>query len=191
MNKKSRPAKSVLAEYLFVVLMAVSVAFIFRSTVAQSYWIPSESMEKTLLVGDHLFAEKISKRLRTPERGEILVFQNPQDKKVNYIKRVIGLPGETLEILGSDVYINGKLLDEPYVNTGAYLPFEISYYRFGPVVIPEGHVFMMGDNRFNSSDSRVWGPLDIKLINGRAIFVYWSWKDKSYSVRWDRLGKLL
>lgn len=179
--------KNIAKEYLFTILLAVAFAFVFRATVAQSYEIPSASMMNTLHVGDHLTVEKISKRFRSPERGEIIVFQSPVDPEITMIKRVIALPGETIEMMGNRVYIDGELLIEPYaIHEGVA---RISHSE--PYTVPEGHLFMMGDNRNNSADSRYWGPLDMKLVDGKAIIVHWSWIEDTYGVRWSRIGKLL
>lgn len=170
------------------ILAAVALALFVRAYIAQAYHIPSESMENTLLVGDHIIVEKISPRFAPPERGDIVVFKSPHGGKT-LIKRVIGLPGERLEIKNNTVYIGGEPLAEPYVH------FERTFFStmrdFGPLTVPAGHVFALGDNRNNSGDSRVFGPVDLGLIVGKAIVVHWSWLNDSYGVRWDRLGKAI
>ncbi|MEA3506152.1 MAG: signal peptidase I [Elusimicrobiota bacterium] len=176
-------------------LWAVVMALFIMSFIIQAFKIPSGSMEDTLLIGDHLFVNKFiyglrmpynkEKRVLTfkkPKRRDIVVFEYPLDTSKDYIKRCIGLPGETIEIKDKQVYINGEKLDEPYVyhndpNTypnGPYLPTNLKKRdNFGPVIIPRGEYFMMGDNRDFSSDSRVWGPLPHKYIKGEALVVYW------------------
>ncbi len=191
-HKTDGPARTHTArDYFITIFIAFILAFFIRTYIAQAYEIPSESMENTLKVGDKMFVEKVSGYFGAPERGAILVFKNPYGKGPDFVKRVIGLPGETLLLKHETVYINGAPLDEPYA---VYRPNVFADHeggRFGPVTIPDGHVFMMGDNRNNSADSRVWGPLDLSMVIGKAMVIHWSWKENSYAVRWDRLGKLL
>ncbi len=203
-------------EYLEAFAIALILAFLIREVVVQAYKIPSGSMLDTLQIGDHLLVNKMSYGIKipnelpfvrtklfpnyrffakTPQRGDIIVFQYPEDPSRDFIKRVIGLPGETIEIKHQVVYINGKPLQEgSYVrHIDAPLAAPYSYPRddYGPYTIPEGHVFMMGDNRENSQDSRFWGALDINLIRGKAMFFYWSWDEQSESVRWERIGNAI
>ncbi len=174
-------------ELIKAAVIAVLLALFIRTFVVQAFKIPSESMLHTLLVGDHLLVNKMAYYFGEPERGDIIVFQYPKDDSRDFVKRVVGLPGETLEVKGNNVFINGKPLNEPYaIYQGAS-----SGYHFGPVKIAEGNLFMMGDNRDNSQDSRVWGTLDMKKIHGKAFIIHWSWKNNSYNVRLNRLGKLL
>jgi len=178
-------------EYFKAGVVAVFLALFIRTYVAQAFKIPSESMMNTLLVGDHLLVNKMVYRFWEPERGDIIVFQYPEDPDRDFVKRVIGLPGERVEMKGNTVYINGEPLDEPYA-VYKRSPFRSgSRYHFGPITVPEGHLFMMGDNRNNSQDSRVWGPLDVELIHGKAFLIHWSWKSSHWAVRWNRVGKLL
>ena len=179
-------------EYVKAAVVAVILAFFIRTFVAQAFKIPSESMVETLLVGDHLLVNKLIYRFGSPQRGDIIVFEYPNDTTRDFVKRAIGLPGETLEVRGKTVYINGKPLDEKYTRFEEN-PFSSSGpdYYFGPVKIPDGHLFMMGDNRNNSQDSRVWGMLDMRLVHGKAFIIHWSWDGDTYGVRWDRVGKLL
>jgi signal peptidase I len=173
----------------------VVIALLIRACLIEPFKIPSESMVPTLRIGDHLLVSKISYGLRlplmvnsytmwgTPERNDIVVFTRPDEPQttekdesdINLIKRVVGLPGETIEVHHGRVIINGQKLDEPFIRLdGSELDGRSD---FPPTVIPEGHVFLMGDNRNNSLDSRVWEYhfLDIRRIKGRALFIYWSW----------------
>ncbi|MFQ5482950.1 MAG: signal peptidase I, partial [Nitrospinaceae bacterium] len=134
-----------------------------------------------------------------PQRYDIIVFKYPRDESRDFIKRVIGLPGETIEVRRQEVFINGKKLDDPAANhtiPPSSAPDD-PRHNLAPVRIPEGHVFVLGDNRENSQDSRYWGVLDIRKIRGKAQRIYWSWKAKPEmcwicgSVRWDRLGQAL
>lgn len=166
----------------------VAIAFVLaigvHAAVAEARFIPSESMVPTLAVGDRLIIEKVSPRFTTPHRGEILVFYPPNNPPseggpalrlvrwlgftpdVAYIKRAIGLPGETIAIHDGQVWIDGKALVEPYVN-------EPPTYTMDPVTIPADHLFMLGDNRNNSQDSHVWGPLPLANVIGQAAVRFW------------------
>jgi len=174
-------------EYLKAAVIALVLALLIRTFIVQAYKIPSESMLQTLQVGDHLLVNKMVYLFSKPERGDIIVFKYPRDPKRDFVKRVIGLPGETLKMAHNTIYINGKPLVEPY----AIYQDRFAGYSFGPVTIAPGHLFMMGDNRDNSQDSRVWGALDTHNIRGKAFIVHWSWKRDTFGVRWGRVGKLL
>lgn len=175
---------------LFIILI---VAIIIRATIVEAFKIPSASMVPTLQIGDHIFVWKLSYGLRIPfvqkmiyrfdqpERGDVVVFTRPDDPATkenepdtNIIKRVIGLPGETVEVKGTTVYINNKPIVEPYARwkEGGLIEGE-----FGPQVVPAGKIFLMGDNRDYSKDSRFWNDhyLPLENIKGRAFLIYWSW----------------
>ncbi len=184
--------KSTLREYFESIVIAVILALFVRTWVVQAFKIPTGSMENNLLVGDHLLVNKFvfgptATRLerallpiKDVHRGDVIVFKYPEDPERDFVKRVIGLPGETLEIREKKVYINGKPLDEPYVHflqpAGAYGEFAAYDVRerYGPVTVPAGQYFMMGDNRDNSQDSRYWGFLPREYIKGKALLIYWS-----------------
>jgi len=193
--------KSTIREYAEAAVIAVLLALFIRTFVVQAFKIPSGSMEPTLMVGDHILVNKfiygvkipfIRKTLipiSSPKRNDVIVFIYPVDKSKDFIKRVIGLPGEKIEIIGRKIYINGTLLDDKY---GFYSSQEearigkpLRPYRFGPVIVPEGHVFVMGDNRDHSYDSRFWGFVPIDSIKGKAFIIYWSWP------HWQRLFHLI
>jgi signal peptidase I len=198
--------KSTLREYAESILVAVILALFVRTFVFQAFKIPTGSMKPNLLVGDHLIVNKfifaptaspIERALlpmREIRRGDIIVFKFPEEPERDFIKRVIGLPGETIELRKKRVYINDSLLDEPYVHflvppgeeEGGEFDLRV---RYGPVTVPEGHYFMMGDNRDNSEDSRYWGFLPKEYVKGRAVFVYFSFGEESglSSVRWNRI----
>lgn len=179
-------------EYIKAGIVALALALFIRAFVAQAFKIPSESMVPALLVGDHLLVNKIVYRIWEPERGDIIVFEYPNDPSRDFVKRAIGLPGEVVEMKGDTVYINGQPLKEPYAFYEKTHPFaDMDNYEWGPVKVPEGHLLMLGDNRNNSQDSRVWGPLEMSKIHGKAFIVHWSWKEGGFGVRWDRVGKLL
>ncbi len=185
--------KSTIREYFESIVIAVILALFVRTWVVQAFKIPTGSMENNLLIGDHLLVnkfvfgpsgslERALLPMREPRRGDIIVFKFPNDPQRDFIKRVIGLPGETLELRDKKVYINGQPLDEPYVHFLETTPDaqEVTSLemreRFGPVRIPDAKYFMMGDNRDNSQDSRYWGVLPREYIKGRALMIYWSYE---------------
>jgi signal peptidase I len=173
---------------------AVGLAFILRLFVVQAFTIPSGSMLPTLQVGDYILVNKFIYHFRPVERGDIVVFRSPEDPSRDYIKRVIGLPGETVYIKEGRVFIDGKPLDEPYTfrqSQSRWARWSVSPPSWGPRVVPPGHYFLLGDNRSNSRDSRVWGFLEGSLIRGKAFIIYFSWDGEAGTIRWSRLGKLL
>lgn len=188
--------KALLWDYAKAIITALVFAYIFRATIAGSYEIPSESMVPALQVGDRLLVDKLAYRFRNPARGDIIVFKYPKDPSRDFIKRIIALPGETLEIRNRVVYIGGvPLADSMFVyhSDPAWqrVPVRDDY---GPVIVPPDAYFMMGDNRENSADSRVWGFLNRDMVVGRAFVIYWSRNPETAfprEIRWDRFGKLL
>jgi len=198
--------KSVVREYAEAILIAVVLALFIRTFIVQAFKIPSGSMEDTLLVGDHLLVNKfiygikipfINKNIidiTDPKRGDIVVFRYPEDKNKDFIKRVIGVGGDKIEVKKKQVYVNDEPINEPYAEFKAG---ETSFFgfqkgrNFGPFDVPEGEVFVMGDNRDNSHDSRFWGTVDISEIKGKAFILYWSWDRGNSSVRFGRLGNLI
>jgi signal peptidase I len=205
-------AKSTVREYVESVIVAVILALFIRTFVVQAYKIPTGSMENNLLIGDHLLVnkfivgptlsslERTLLPIATIKRGDVLVFKYPEDPGRDFIKRVIGLPGETLELRDKKVSINGKPLDEPYVHflepPGLSSPFrEVTSYdvreRYGPVTVPADHYFVMGDNRDNSQDSRYWGFLPRDYIKGKAVVIYWSYDSGSEDYHEETTGETL
>ncbi|MEE9138812.1 MAG: signal peptidase I [candidate division NC10 bacterium] len=198
--------KSVAREWLEALAVAVLLALFIRTFVVQAFKIPSGSMIPTLLVGDHILVNKFIYGVRipvldtwivgpwVPERQDIIVFKYPHDESRDFIKRVIGLPGDVVEVRGKRVYINEKPLDESYLvhadpamrgNPGSPGDF------YGPITVPEDKLFVLGDNRDHSQDSRFWGFLDIHKVEGEAFIIYWSWDSQEGGPRWNRLGKLI
>jgi signal peptidase I len=200
-----------LSEYLESLLVTVILALFATTFILQAFKIPSPSMESTLLVGDHLLVNKFifgghgawyEKILpyRSLERGDIIVFKYPYQDHTHYVKRVIGLPGDHLKLVDQRVFVNGKLLNEPYVVHDPSAPYDPLNYAFPPlgsqlysspvvpewareikkhiqgdeIVVPPDHYFAMGDNRDHSSDSRYWGFVDREAIMGRPFLIYWS-----------------
>ena len=169
---RRRRRKRSIVEWILVLLVAVLVAIGMRAFVVQTFWIPSGSMEPTLNVNDRVLVDKLSYHLHAVHRGDIVVFTKPPGEVLgpginDLVKRVIGLPGETISAHGGQVYINGKLLAEPW------LPKGVVTGNFSPVHIPQGYYFVMGDNRPFSSDSRVFGPISGSLIVGRVVMRIW------------------
>ncbi|MCD6490209.1 MAG: signal peptidase I [Thermodesulfobacterium sp.] len=188
------------------ILIALVFALFIRAFIVQAYKIPSGSMIPTLLIGDYLLVNKLAYGIRNPikndfiyfrklpERQEIVVFTYPINKKLDFIKRVIGLPGDTVEIVNKKVYVNGKLLKEPYVQFSdpEIYPKEVSPRdNYGPVKVPPDCIFVLGDNRDQSYDSRFWGFVPINYVKGRALIIYFSWDSKNFRVRFNRIGKLI
>ncbi len=188
--------KSIAREYFESIVIAVILALFIRTFIVQAFKIPTGSMEPNLLIGDHLLVNKFvfaptearAERAILPvaavKRGDVVVFKFPEEPDRDFIKRVIGLPGETVELRDRHVYINGKPIDEPYAH---YLPrpeepalYEVTAEdvraHYGPVTVPANQYFMMGDNRDNSQDSRYWGFLPRDYIKGRALMIYWSYE---------------
>ncbi len=192
--------KSVVREYTEIIVLAVGLALFVRTFFVQAFRIPSESMEDTLLVGDFLFANKliygpklpfVDVRLpavREPKVGDIIIFKYPGDTKVDYIKRCVALEGQTVELVDNHLYVDGVLQEENFTK---YVFGSRPERHFGPFKVPAGHIFMMGDNRDNSADSRAWGPLDKKLIMGKAMFIYFSWNPRAHSIRFSRIGDVI
>jgi signal peptidase I len=160
-----------LVEWAVVIGGALLVALVIQAFLFQAFYIPSESMDPTLQIGDRVLVNKLSYDLHDVNRGDVVVFERPPNEPPSdvhdLIKRVVGLPGDTVEGIDGTVYINGEALDESYLPDGTVTS------PFKPVVVPEGHVFVMGDNRGNSRDSRFFGPIDESLIVGRAFVIVW------------------
>lgn len=156
-----------LKEILESVVIAVILALIIRTFLFQFFWIPSRSMEPTLLINDRIVVTRFSYWIHEPQRGDVVVFKYPLEPEKDYVKRLIGLPGEKVQVIDSKLYIDDAFIVEPYLPTG------LDFGDFGPVEVPKGEYFMMGDNRNNSSDSRDWGFVEGKLLIGKSQFIYW------------------
>jgi signal peptidase I len=205
-----RKRKSVVREYAEAIAIAILLALVIRTLIVQAFTIPSGSMMDTLLVGDYILVNKFLygpelpvtdtrlPGLREPHRGDIIVFKYPQDEKRDFIKRIVATPGETVQVRGDQVFVNGKPLVEPYVrptegslgNRGQ--PSYCGYaYGCEPTVVPADSYFVMGDNRNNSQDSRYWGFVKRDKIKGKAFLVYWSWDSDRHWLRWWRLANYI
>lgn len=169
--RRKRSGAAVAIEWLVILALALTVALLVRATVVQTFFIPTPSMVPTLKVDDRLLVDKITLRTRDVRRGDIVVFERPEtftDTTIkDLIKRVVGLPGETLEGRDGAVWVNGKRLDEPYLVKG------VTTSDFAPVKVAVDHYFVMGDNRPESFDSRFWGTVEREKIIGRALLRVW------------------
>jgi signal peptidase I len=229
------PARSRLREWAESLAFTVIFVLVFTRFVAQATQVPTESMKPTIMVGDHFFLDKLAFPANYPEpvrpylparsvdRGDIIAFRAPDQGDIPFVKRVVGLPGDTLEIRDKVVWVDGRRLEEPYkihvdrdlYTDDAWVPEQLHVRdNFGPVEIPEGHYFAMGDNRDNSNDSRYWGFVSSGDIIGKPLFVYWSYQSDPYipgnrtlvdrlrlyssvavhffsRTRWFRIGKMI
>lgn len=178
------PPKGIVRDYAETILICVIFVVFTRAFIFQQSKIPSGSMEDTLLIGDYIMVnrfvfspadtawEKALLPIRDVRRGDVIVFKFPEEPETDYIKRVIGLPGDTLEIRKGFVYVDGQRLDDPYVKNAYRLTD-----NYAPFVVPEGRYWVMGDHRDRSSDSRVWGFVSRDLIKGRALLIWWSYTE--------------
>ncbi len=197
--------KSLLREYLEALLIAVIFATFARTWVVQAFKIPSGSMERNLLIGDHILVnkfvygptrfpwEKAVLPMRQVGRGDVVVFKFPVEPERDFIKRCMGLPGDTLKLIDKDLYINGRHVDDAvftYYDDGETYPRDLLFHprrtrdNFGPTTVPPGSYFCMGDNRDNSNDSRYWGPVPENHLKGRAFMVYWSFASDEDQILW-------
>lgn len=209
-EKTSEASKSKVQEFIEAIIIAILIAVVIRTLIIQAYKIPSRSMVPALLVGDHLLVNKFIYGIKIPvirnilipvaepKRGDIVVFIYPNDRSKDYIKRVIGVAGDKIEIRNKNIFIN----DKPYKDAFGIYSDNVVYPamvqprdNFGPVVVPQGSLFVMGDNRDESADSRFWGFVDLKDVEGKALLIYWSWNSEENNllkkVRWERMGNLL
>lgn len=198
--------KSKLREYIEAIVIAVLIAFFIRTFIVQAFKIPSGSMKPTLQIGDHILVSKFIYGVKIPfiretlipisdpKRGDIVVFIYPVDRSKDFVKRVIGTGGDTVEIRNKKIYVNSLPYNDTYgVYTDDMIIPTAAQPRdnFGPLAVPPGTIFVMGDNRDQSYDSRFWGVVDLKDVLGKAFIIYWSWNRDDISVRWNRLGRLL
>lgn len=193
--------KGVVRELTEGLLPAIIIAAIIKLFFVQAFFIPSGSMIPTLLVGDHILVSKLSYGLKNPfrdrylfrtgrpSRGEIVVLKFPKDETRDFIKRVIGIPGDHIQIVRKKLYVNGVLQREPYIQTLDPLGTDQVPRDNFDTVVPPHSIFVMGDNRDDSFDSRFWGFVKSRKIIGRAVLIYWSWNKKTGSIRFSRLGK--
>lgn len=208
--------KSTFREYTEAIIIALLLALFIRTFVVQAFKIPSGSMLNTLLIGDHILVNKFIYGIKNPftgntwipikqpERGDVVVFKYPINPAQDYIKRVIGVEGDTIEIRNKKVYVNGEPQDESYTIflDKKILPAgQVNRDNMAPITVPEHSLFVMGDNRDNSYDSRFWKFVDLKAVKGKAFIFYWSWDKTKFnnwtptdiyrSVRWNRIAHLV
>jgi signal peptidase I len=207
-QENNSSAKSVFSrENVEAILIAVILALFIRTFVVQAFKIPSGSMLQTIQLGDHIlvnkfiygikipFTDKTLIPVKDPQRGDIIVFTPPHEPKKDYIKRVVGIAGDVIEIRNKKLYVNGEYVTGPYeIHTESRIIPQgpIKRDNMEPVTVPDGCLFMMGDNRDNSQDSRYWGFARLEKIKGKAMFIYWSWNSEEFGglkdVNWSRIG---
>lgn len=202
----SKPGKSKLRENIEALVIAIILALFIRTFVVQAFKIPSGSMEDTLLIGDYILVNKFIYGVKVPftdytiipieqpKRGDVIVFKYPGDPSKDFIKRVVGVGGDTILIKNKNVYVNGKLQPDKFaIHTDPNTYPEGLQVRDndGPITVPQGKLFVMGDNRDESNDSRFWGFVDVSAVRGKAFMIYWSWDSEHTDVRWGRLGHLI
>lgn len=204
--KRDAIKESKVWEYAKAIGTALLLALVIRAYIVQAFKIPSGSMIPTLLIGDHILVNKFIYGTRlpfsdtavlvfaAPKRGDIVVFKYPEDPSKDFIKRVIGVEGDRIEARNKVLYVNGAPVNEPYIQhtdaslrAGGLEPRD----NFGPFIVPKGRLFVMGDNRDQSYDSRYWGYVDMKLVKGKAFIIYWSWDTLKSFPRFDRIGSLV
>ncbi|MBS3977828.1 MAG: signal peptidase I [Syntrophomonadaceae bacterium] len=160
-------SKSAFSEFLESIIIAIILATVIRVFLFQPFYIPSGSMEPTLMPGDRIIVNKLVYRYSEPERGDVVVFKYPLDPEKDYIKRIVAVSGERIEVDDGRLFINYEQVSEHY------LPPGLIYNDFGPAEVPAGQYFVMGDNRNNSQDSRIWGPLPRDNFVGKAVIIFW------------------
>lgn len=208
MKKDTMKKKGFLRENVEAILLAIVLALFIRTFVVQAFKIPSGSMKQTLQIGDHIlvnkfiygikipFLRKTIIPIKNPKRGDIIVFKFPEDPDKDFIKRVTGIAGDVIEIRDKNVYVNHKRLNQG-AGYGIHMDSNIipanmqPRDNLGPIVVPEDSLFVMGDNRDHSYDSRFWGFVNLKVVKGRAFIIYWSWDKENFGVRWSRIGQIL
>ena len=206
MKSDETKKKSIIWEYTVVVIIVLVLALAIPTFVVQTFKISSESMEPTLEIGDYLLVNKFIYGIKipftsinlfpwkSPQRGDVIVFIFPLDPDKDFIKRVIGVGGDTVSIINKRLYINGVEAPDPhavYSKDTILLGDMQKLDNFGPVTVPQGCLFVMGDNRDRSFDSRFWGFVPLKDVLGKAFTIYWSWNSQESMVRWNRLGRLI
>jgi signal peptidase I len=194
--------KNAWRENIEAILIAVVIALFIRTFIVQAFKITSGSMLETLQIWDQILVNKfiygvkfpftggkVLIPFKTPERGDIVVFEYPEDPSKDFIKRVVAVAGDTVSIVDKQLYVNGEpVTDEPYAHYSR-MPTHVD--NMPPVTVPENKLFVMGDNRDNSHDSRFWGFVDMSAVKGEAFMLYWSWDRDKFGVRWGRIGDLL
>ena len=210
-SQKKETKKSGLRENIEAITIAILLALFIRTFVVQAFKIPSGSMKETLQIGDHIlvskfiygiklpFVQKTIIPFKNPKKEDIIVFRYPENPKLDFIKRVVGVEGDVIKVRNKKLYVNDQLVDQEYaIHTDPHIIPAVYNKRdnFGPVSVPPDALFVMGDNRDNSKDSRFWGFVNLQAVKGKAFMIYWSWnKNNSQSllhyVRWGRIFDIL
>ncbi|UCG77963.1 MAG: signal peptidase I [Nitrospirota bacterium] len=203
MNDKKQKVKKKIWEYTEAIITALVLALIIRAYVVQAFKIPSGSMIPTLVVGDHIlvnkfiygtkipFTDKKILAFKEPKKGDIIVFKYPENPKRDFIKRVIATEGDFIEGKNKVIYVNGDPIEEEYTqHTDSSIRFD-RRDSFGPIKVPDDKIFVMGDNRDQSYDSRYWGFVEEKDVLGKAFILYWSWDRTKHWIRFNRIGRLI
>ena len=172
-TKKKRSAFGALVEFVVIVVVAVGLAFLITNYVVKPYEIPSESMEDTIMAGDRVLSERISYANGSPKTGDIVTFTDVENPDRVLIKRVIATAGQQVDLKSGSVYVDGAKLEEAYTDGKQSLPLSNTHDISYPYTVPEGYIWVMGDNRTNSSDSRYFGPVPLSNVTGHAFFRYW------------------
>ena len=201
-------------EYLEAIVIALFLALFIRAFIVQAFSIPSGSMLETLQIGDYLLVNKFSYGIRnpftnqiviangTPQRGDVVVFIYPKDPTKDFIKRIIGIPGDKIQIINKKLYVNDTLTETPQAifkdyhiidQNDQWISGSEGSHRdnFGPFTVPPGQLFVMGDNRDHSYDSRFWGTVPIDNVRGKAWIIYFSLDKNKFWPRWDRIAKII
>jgi len=205
-SKTTKKKKSVIREYVEAILIALVLALFIRTFIVQAFKIPSGSMEPTLLIGDHLLVNKFIYGVKNPftgptwipykepQQSDVIVFKYPVNPKQDFIKRVIGVEGDRIKIVNKQLFVNDQPLNikgavhlDPNIIPGSISPRD----NMAEVTVPKNSLFVMGDNRDNSHDSRFWKFVKLKNVLGKAFILYWSWDNENYSVRFERLFHLI
>jgi signal peptidase I len=200
------PKKGKVRENIEALVIAVILALFIRAFVVQAFKIPSGSMKNTLLIGDYILVNKFIYGIKLPfteitvipvkkpQRGDIIVFKFPKDPSKDFIKRVVGVGGDKIVIRDKKVYVNGELQKDDFAvhNDDRIFPANMQPRdNMEQIEVPEGKLFVMGDNRDESNDSRFWKFADVSAVKGKAFIIYWSWNKEDFGVRWNRLGGLI
>lgn len=206
MKKLETKKKSTFREYAEAIIVALILALFIRTFIVQAFKIPSGSMEPTLEIGDHILVNKFIYGIKIPftsvalipwekpKRGDVIVFTYPLEPEKDFIKRVVAVEGDTVKIVNKRLYINGLEAHDPHAvyKEDTLLPGDLQKRdNFGPVSIPREKLFVLGDNRDRSLDSRFWGFVPLEDVKGKAFIIYWSWDRQETTVRWKRIGQLI
>ena len=177
------------------IVVAFVIAMIIRAFCLQAYKIPSGSMLTTLLIGDHILVNKMAYLFNDPKNEDVIVFEYPMDPSKDFIKRVVGIPGDKIKIVNKQIYRNDKKIDETFARFSSYTTYYLDNNprdNMEEFIVPKGYYFVMGDNRDSSFDSRYWGFVNKKMIKGKAYIIYWSWHFKpDFDIRFNRMFKII